>query len=144
MWDQYLPRVVEGELDELLPAPPHSRSRAPRGVGKTCTARRRALTVHALDAPGALELFEADPRRLIDGDPAVLLDEWQHVPTSWDLVRRAVDDDPSPGRFLLTGSAAPAGGGTHSGAGRIVRLRTRLSRTQRRSHVGDPFGCGAV
>jgi len=39
-------------------------------------------------------------------------------------VRRAVDDDPSPGRFILTGSAATASG-THSGAGRIVRLRMR-------------------
>lgn len=61
----------------------------------------------------------------MQGDPPVLLDEWQRVPTSWDLVRRAVDDDPTPGRFLLTGSAAPVGGGTHSGAGRIVRLRMR-------------------
>lgn len=36
-----------------------------------------------------------------------------------------MDDDPSPGRFLLTGSATPIAGGTHSGAGRIVRLRVR-------------------
>lgn len=81
--------------------------------------------MHALDAPGALELLEADPRRLIGGDPPVLLDEWQRIPPSWDLVRRAVDDDGSPGRFLLTGSAATSAEGTHSGAGRIVRLRMR-------------------
>jgi hypothetical protein len=89
------------------------------------TARRRARTVRALDAPGARELFEADPRRLVNGEPPVLLDEWQRLPASWDLVRRAVDDDPSPGRFILTGSAATTVGGTHSGAGRIVRLRMR-------------------
>ncbi|HEX4866435.1 MAG TPA: DUF4143 domain-containing protein [Acidimicrobiales bacterium] len=125
MTDAYRPRVVDDELDMLLPELPSVALEGAKGVGKTLTARRRARTVHDLDAPGAAELFDADPRRLIDGAPPVLLDEWQRVPSSWDLVRRAVDDDPSPGRFLLTGSAAPAGGGTHSGAGRIVRVRMR-------------------
>jgi len=123
--DVYLPRVVDEELDLLLPALSAVALDGAKGVGKTLTARRRARTVHDLDAPGAVEVFDADPRRLLDGEPPVLLDEWQRVPSSWDLVRRAVDDDPSPGRFLLTGSAAPAGGGTHSGAGRIVRVRMR-------------------
>jgi len=123
--DVYLPRVVDEELDLLLPALSAVALDGAKGVGKTLTARRRARTVHDLDAPGAVEVFDADPGRLLDGEPPVLLDEWQRVPSSWDLVRRAVDDDPSPGRFLLTGSAAPAGGGTHSGAGRIVRVRMR-------------------
>lgn len=125
MTDSYLARTVDKELDELLPALPAVALEGAKGVGKTVTARRRARTVHDLDAPGAVELFEADPRRLVDGEPPVLLDEWQRVPSSWDLVRRAVDDDPTPGHFLLTGSAAPTGGGTHSGAGRIVRVRMR-------------------
>lgn len=137
MPDQCLPRVVDAELDELLPALPAVALEGAKGVGKTFTARRRARTVHALDAPGAVELFEADPRRLVDGEPPVLLDEWQRLPASWDLVRRAVDEDPSAGRFLLTGSAAPAAGDTHSGAGRIVRLRMRpLTLAERR--VGEP------
>ncbi|HUP69937.1 MAG TPA: DUF4143 domain-containing protein [Acidimicrobiales bacterium] len=137
MPDQYLARVVDAELDELLPSLPALALEGAKGVGKTVTARRRARTVHALDAPGALELFEADPRRLVAGEPPVLLDEWQRVPASWDLVRRAVDDDPSPGRFLLTGSAAPAAGGTHSGAGRIVRVRMRPLTLAERG-VGEP------
>jgi predicted AAA+ superfamily ATPase len=33
--------------------------------------------------------------------------------------------DPTPGRFLLTGSAAPLTAPTHSGAGRIVQVRMR-------------------
>lgn len=137
MADRYLARVVDEELDELLPALPALALEGAKGVGKTVTARRRAETVHDLDAPGAVELFEADPRRLVDGKPPVLLDEWQRVPTSWDLVRRAVDDDPTPGRFLLTGSAGPAGGGTHSGAGRIVRVRMRPLTLAERG-VGTP------
>ncbi|CAN5740734.1 hypothetical protein BH23ACT12_BH23ACT12_15260 [soil metagenome] len=134
---RYLTRVADAELDELLPALPAMALDGAKGVGKTFTARRRASTVHPLDAPGAVELFEAEPRRMIDCEPPVLVYEWQHIPASWDLVRRAVDDDPTPGRFLLTGSAAPAGSGTHSGAGRIVRVRMRpLTLVERR--VGTP------
>src|ERR1039458_2893720 len=103
-----------------------------KAVGKTATAARRAATVHALDRPGALELAAADPRRLLTGAQPVLIDEWQRFPPVWDLVRRAVDDDPSPGQFLLVGSASPRDPGTHSGAGRIVRLRMRpLTLTER-------------
>jgi predicted AAA+ superfamily ATPase len=55
----------------------------------------------------------------------VLIDEWQRLPESWDIVRRSVDSDRSPGRFLLTGSASPPRPPTHSGAGRIVTVRMR-------------------
>ena len=96
-----------------------------RVPGKTWTARRWARTVYNLDDPPTLALVTADPHRLVSSEPPVLIDEWQRFPASWDLVRRAVDDDPSPGRFLLTGSAAPSSGPTHSGAGRIVTVRMR-------------------
>ncbi len=55
----------------------------------------------------------------------MLIDEWQRLPGSWDLVRRAVDADPTGSRFLLTGSAAPADAPTHTGAGRIITVRMR-------------------
>jgi hypothetical protein len=63
--------------------------------------------------------------RLAAASPPVVIDEWQYHPPVWDVVRRAVDDDPTPGRFLLTGSASPPSRSLHSGAGRIVRLRMR-------------------
>lgn len=40
-------------------------------------------------------------------------------------MRRSVDRDARPGRFLLTGSATPTNAPIHSGAGRIVQLRMR-------------------
>ncbi len=40
-------------------------------------------------------------------------------------MRRAVDDGAGAGSFLLTGSASPTDPPTHSGAGRIVRMRLR-------------------
>lgn len=55
------------------------------------------------------------------------------MPETWDVIRRAVDDDRRPGRFLLTGSTAPATPPTHSGAARIVSVRMRpLSLAERR------------
>lgn len=121
----YLPRVVDAELDDLLAGLAAVAVDGAKGVGKTITARQRAGTVHELDRPGLLQVLGADPHRVLEGETPVLIDEWQRLPESWDLVRRAVDDDPRPGRFLLTGSASPASAGTHSGAGRIVRVRMR-------------------
>lgn len=125
MSDRYLPRIVDSDLRELLAGLPAIALEGPKGVGKTESALRWAGTVHRLDDPSTQSLGSADPRLLLQGDPPILLDEWQRVPTVWDSVRRAVDQDRSPGRFLLTGSAAPVSPPTHSGAGRIVTLRMR-------------------
>jgi uncharacterized protein len=121
----YLERVVDAELDELLSGLPAVTLDGPKGVGKTATAVRRAATVYTLDDPGQRLLLEAEPGRLERAKPPVLLDEWQLHPQVWDVVRRSVDRDAAPGRFLLTGSASPVNAPTHSGAGRIVRLRMR-------------------
>ena len=121
----YIHRVVDDELDELLPSLPAIALEGPKAVGKTETALQRARTAYRLDDPAQRQIAEADPARLGSGQPPVLIDEWQRLPASWDIVRRAVDEDRSAGRFLLTGSAAPTEVPTHSGAGRIVTLRMR-------------------
>ena len=129
----YVERVVDAELDMLLDGLPAICIEGPRAVGKTRTALRRARTVHDLDDPETLALALAEPSRLVRGPEPILIDEWQRYPPSWDLVRRAVDDDTRPGRFLLTGSTGPDVPPTHSGAGRIVTLRMRpLSLFERR------------
>jgi predicted AAA+ superfamily ATPase len=121
----YLKRVIDEELGELADSIPALAIVGPKGVGKTATASRRAATIHALDDPAQRSVARADPPRLLDDLPPILIDEWQHVPECWDLVRRAVDAGADPGRFLLTGSASLSGVETHSGAGRIVSVRMR-------------------
>ncbi|MGE5281029.1 MAG: ATP-binding protein [Chloroflexota bacterium] len=121
----YTPRTLDLELDEILGSLPALAIEGPKGVGKTETASRRAATTHRLDDPARLTLAEADPGRLLDGEKPILLDEWQRLPETWDLVRRAVDDGAGPESFLLTGSASPDGTGRHSGAGRIPTIRMR-------------------
>lgn len=122
---EYLKRVLEAELDELFSSLPALAIEGAKGVGKTAMASNRARTIHALDDPEQLELATADPKRLLSRDTPILIDEWQRLPQSWDLVRRAVDDGADVGSFLLTGSASPDGTGTHSGAARIPMVRMR-------------------
>ncbi len=125
MSTKYLKRIVDGELTELLPQLPAISLEGPKGVGKTETARRRAETIHELDDPAQRAIIEADPSRVLSGGPPVLIDEWQRVPATWDVVRRAVDGGCKASTFLLTGSASPAEAPTHSGTGRIVTIRMR-------------------
>jgi len=118
--EAYLPRIVDAELDELLAELSAVAIEGPRGVGKTATALQRARTVFRLDDPAQAAIVAADPTRIVRAEPPVLIDEWQVVPQSWDLVRRAVDAGAAAGTFILTGSAAPVRAPTHTGAGRIV------------------------
>ncbi len=132
----YLKRIVDDELDELLPGIGAIAIEGAKAIGKTATAVRRAVTIHRLDDAAQRQIIEADPSRLLAGDRPILIDEWQRLPESWDLVRRAVDADTSGGRFILTGSATPVAA-THSGAGRIVTVRMRpLTLAER--NVGVP------
>ena len=121
---RYRRRVVDVELDELLAGAAAVSLEGAKGVGKSATAAERVDAEFRLESPVVRDLVEADPDRLADGR-RVLLDEWQHLPFTWDLVRRAVDAGATPGQFLLTGSASLADPGRHSGAGRILRLRMR-------------------
>jgi uncharacterized protein len=121
----YVPRIIDDEFDELFPGLPAIAIDGAKAVGKTASAMRRAATVHRLDDEAERSILQADPGRLLSGPHPVLIDEWQRLPESFDRVRRAVDEGAAPGSFLLTGSASPTEPPTHSGAGRIVRLRLR-------------------
>lgn len=138
----YYPRIVDLELDQLCGELPAISIEGPRAVGKTETALRRASTVHRLDDSAQLDIAAADPDRLTRGEPPILVDEWQRLPVSWDVVRRAVDADPHTPRFLLTGSAAPAEMPTHTGAGRIVTIRMRPMALAERGLCKPTVGLG--
>jgi len=120
---EYRRRVIDDVLDELVAELPAIELHGPKGVGKTATAQQRARAVMRLDDPRERELFASDPTRVRDARHPLLVDEWQRVPESWDVVRRAVDD--GVGTYLLTGSSVPVSAPVHSGAGRFVTFRMR-------------------
>lgn len=119
---RYLHRVLDDELDEKSAEFAAISIEGPKAVGKTETAQRRARTDYRLDGPAG-EVVGANPQVVLAGEPPILIDEWQRVPATWDVVRRAVDDGAPPGSYLLAGSASEHG--AHTGAGRILTLRMR-------------------
>ena len=68
--------------------------------------------------------FRADPdSALAQLAEPVLLDEWQVVPGILGAVKRSVDQDPRPGRFLITGSVrASLAAETWPGTGRVITV----------------------
>ncbi|SPT54419.1 Uncharacterised protein [Actinomyces bovis] len=122
----YTPRLVDKQLQILLEGLAAVNVEGARGVGKTRTAQEHAATFIPLDDPEERQHLMSLGRNMFRhiATPMVL-DEWQLMPEIWDRVRRAVDDDPTPGRFILTGSASPTQAPVHTGAGRIVNLRMR-------------------
>ncbi len=59
----------------------------------------------SLDDLDVLDLARRDPQALLGGEQPITLDEVQHEPGLLRAVKRAIDRQRTPGRFLLTGSA---------------------------------------
>ena len=123
----YRPRIADQELAWRLASSGAVVIEGPRVCGKTTTARQTAASEVLMDSdPRVGETMAVDPALLLAGPSPRLIDEWQAKPAIWNHVRRAVDDRPGLGHFILTGSAVPADDVTrHTGAGRMSRLRLR-------------------
>src|SRR5215469_1792569 len=81
-----------------------------RQVGKSTLAERvlreaPRWTARFLDEPQTRLAATQDPVGFLDSDGLMLIDEVQRVPDLWLAIKNAVDRDPRPGRFILTGSA---------------------------------------
>jgi len=123
----YLKRIVDAELVELLDASGAVLIEGAKASGKTVTALQAASSSVMLDVDGnAREIASLEPAMVLAGDTPRLIDEWQIEPSIWNHVRREVDRRSRPGQFILTGSAVPADDAArHTGAGRFTRLRMR-------------------
>ena len=121
---QYVLRTADALIADYLTELPAVLIVGPRACGKTTTARRHTRTVVRLDSDEAAA-FGANPdAALRERDEPVLLDEWQMVPGVLGAVKRAVDTDRRPGRFLITGSfRADRDDRFWPGTGRVVVLR---------------------
>ena len=101
-----------------------------RQVGKSTLAQQVLADGHSessatLDDQVTRDAAAADPNGFIAGLPApALIDEVQLVPDLLYAIKRVVDEDPTPGRFLLTGSAnvLTAPKISESLAGRVRRI----------------------
>jgi hypothetical protein len=116
--------MADAYLAEMLAEFPAVMITGARAIGKTTTAAQYVGQIASLDEPGVAAAYRADPDAALRraGRP-LLLDEWQEVPEVLAAVKRLVDRDPTPGRFVLTGSVrAELGNEMWAGTGRIVRM----------------------
>lgn len=103
----------------------------PKWCGKTTTASIQAKSILDLGDSEILKesktMMEISSQKLLDGETPRLIDEWQTIPPLWDSIRSAVDKRKEPSQFILTGSSVlpEAMETTHSGTGRIGRIRMR-------------------
>ena len=102
------PRFVERRAEEALADTPVVLIVGPRRAGKTTLARKMAeegRTYITLDDRTVLDAALSDPNGFIRGLDRAIIDEIQRAPDLLLAIKRSVDEDRRPGRFLLTGSA---------------------------------------
>ncbi len=105
---EYRPRFLEAYLRSMLDTFPVVVVTGARQTGKTTLAQaiggdvRQYLT---LDDYGVLDQAHHAPDQLLTRGRPITIDEVQRAPELLLAVKRAVDGNREPGRFLLTGSA---------------------------------------
>lgn len=102
----------------------------PRQCGKTTLAKNLDLTkiYRTLDDIGLLEYAKIDPQSFIKhNDELMIIDEIQRAPELLLAIKKDVDVNLNPGRFLITGSAniQALPSVRESLAGRIKKIRLR-------------------
>ena len=103
-----LPRLVGAALAERLRVMPAVVVTGARQTGKSTLAEHLVQGkrhYRSLDDFDVLDAARRDPEALVGGTEPVTLDEVQREPGLLPAVKRAIDRDRKPGRFLLTGSA---------------------------------------
>jgi predicted AAA+ superfamily ATPase len=106
MSDLY-PRLLDTRIHEALGDTPVVLINGPRQCGKTTLVQqyRQDIPYFTLDDDNLLTAVRADPAGFIRRVDRVVIDEIQHAPELLRAIKRAIDQDRRPGRFLLTGSA---------------------------------------
>ena len=108
MMDATLPRLVGPSLQDRLRVMPAVVVTGARQTGKSTLAQelmpggRRFLSLDDLDV---VDAARRDPEALLGGSQQVTLDEVQREPDLLHAVKRAIDQQRQPGKFLITGSA---------------------------------------
>jgi len=104
----YLSRHLRGALEAALADTPVVCLLGPRQCGKSTLSRHCEPERYyvSLDDKVYLDLAMTDPQGFVDNLPEkVAIDEVQRAPELSLAIKRSVDANRKPGRFLLTGSA---------------------------------------
>ncbi len=147
------PRWIESRIREELSDTRVVLLAGPRQSGKTTLAKKVAeqgATFLTLDDPTVLSAAKHDPVGFVRGLDRATIDEIQRAPELMLAIKRSVDEDRRPGRFLLTGSAnllmVPRVADSLAGRMSVVDLLPlSMAEVQRRpSHFLTEIFCGRV
>lgn len=103
-----LPRLVDDALAARIAVMPAVVLTGARQTGKSTLVEKLVpgeRRYRSLDDFDVRDAARRDPEALLGGDDPLTLDEVQREPGLMPAVKRAIDRDRRPGRFLLTGSA---------------------------------------
>lgn len=101
-----LDRALARDLKRRAAQMPVATLLGPRQSGKT-TLSRTLFPDHryvSLERPDIREEAKRDPMAFLQRDSNLILDEVQRAPELLSYIQFFVDEDPRPGRFILTGS----------------------------------------
>lgn len=101
-------RRIEARVAEAMTDTPVVLITGPRQAGKTTLVRQMAnqgLRYFTLDDALTLLAAREDPVGMIQSMDRAIIDEIQRAPQLLLAIKKTVDEDRRPGRFLLTGSA---------------------------------------
>ena len=125
--DNYLSRIVDKQLELKLRAFGATHIVGPKWCGKTTTAEQYAKSAIKLqrdpNKEALIKTAEINPIALLHGEKPRLIDEWQDAPNLWDAVRSYCDENKGRGHFILTGSTSKKVSTSHTGTGRISKLK---------------------
>lgn len=126
----YLPRVVDKEIDELMEIMGAVLIEGCKWCGKSTTGMHHAKSIIEFQNPDKKQEYDrirnTQPSLFLKGEKPRMFDEWQMYPVVWDSIRTDVDHSREKGQYILTGSAKPSEGETmHTGTGRISRVLMR-------------------
>ena len=127
---EYLPRIVDDEINELMEIMGAILIEGCKWCGKSTTGFHHAKSVIEFQNPDKLQEYEeiknTKPSLFLKGEKPRMFDEWQMYPVVWDSIRTDIDHTRLKGQYILTGSAKPSEGKTmHTGTGRISRIIMR-------------------
>ena len=125
--DEYMPRLIDKNLDDYLKVFGALSVEGPKWCGKTWTSSKHAKSAVYLDDDETKERALLDLELILNEEQPELIDEWHLVPKIWDKVRRKCDEDSKKGKYILTCSTELNDERKkevfHSGAGRIGKIK---------------------
>ncbi len=141
----YIPRELAATLDRALGVMPVVVLTGMRQVGKSTMLRNeaafRSRSYVSLDDYATMRSMQENPGAVLDTEDELTIDEAQRVREVFQELKRVVDKERRPGRFLISGSANPAllRGVSESLAGRAIYFELPpMSRREISGMTGKP------